>query len=72
MSQIPELNHLQVQLPLNDIMSATNNFSEKNYVGQGGFGRVYKGQLQPCGTIVAVKRLYMRFGQGEIEFLKEI
>ncbi|PWA46421.1 jacalin-like lectin domain-containing protein [Artemisia annua] len=72
MSHIPELNNLQLQLPLNDIMSATNNFSEQNYVGQGGFGRVYKGQLQPCGTIVAVKRLDTRLGQGRNEFLKEI
>ncbi|PWA77021.1 jacalin-like lectin domain-containing protein [Artemisia annua] len=70
MSRIPELNHLQ--LPLNDIMSATNNFSERNYVGRGGFGRVYKGQLQPSGITVAVKRLDRRFGQGENEFLKEI
>ncbi|PWA38788.1 DA1-related protein 2 [Artemisia annua] len=70
MSRIPELNHLQ--LPLNDIISATNNFSERNYVGRGGFGRVYKGQLQPSGITVAVKRLDTRFGQGENEFLKEI
>ncbi|GKB97452.1 jacalin-like lectin domain-containing protein, partial [Tanacetum coccineum] len=72
MSKIPELN--QLKLPLHDIISATNNFSRENYIGQGGFGAVYKGQLQPSGTMVAVKRLDSNntSGQGQNEFLKEI
>jgi len=39
-----------------ELQNATNNFSSKNILGQGGFGVVYKGYL-PDGTIVAVKRL---------------
>ncbi|XP_016455508.1 protein NSP-INTERACTING KINASE 1 isoform X1 [Nicotiana tabacum] len=39
-----------------DLQIATNNFSSKNILGKGGFGKVYKGHL-PDGTPVAVKRL---------------
>ncbi|KAL5200398.1 hypothetical protein ABZP36_021601 [Zizania latifolia] len=39
------------------IVHATDNFSEKRNIGQGGFGTIYKGQL-PNGLTVAIKRLY--------------
>ncbi|CAI9276796.1 unnamed protein product [Lactuca saligna] len=39
-----------------ELQSATHNFSNKNILGKGGFGHVYKGQLQD-GSYVAVKRL---------------
>lgn len=39
-----------------ELQNATNYFSSKNILGQGGFGVVYKGCL-PDGTVVAVKRL---------------
>ncbi|TVU51231.1 hypothetical protein EJB05_02641, partial [Eragrostis curvula] len=38
------------------IKEATCNFSERNKLGEGGFGSVYKGQL-PNGLEIAVKRL---------------
>ncbi|XP_016499009.1 protein NSP-INTERACTING KINASE 1 [Nicotiana tabacum] len=39
-----------------ELQAATHNFSNKNILGKGGFGNVYKGSLHD-GTIVAVKRL---------------
>ncbi|CAI0422368.1 unnamed protein product [Linum tenue] len=39
-----------------ELQLATDNFSDKNILGQGGFGKVYKGVL-PDGTKIAVKRL---------------
>ncbi|KAL0889467.1 hypothetical protein Bca101_013450 [Brassica carinata] len=38
------------------VRSATNNFSEENILGRGGFGVVYKGELHD-GTKIAVKRM---------------
>ncbi|XP_021602467.1 G-type lectin S-receptor-like serine/threonine-protein kinase B120 isoform X4 [Manihot esculenta] len=61
-------------LPLfnfNSVAEATNNFSEENKLGQGGFGPVYKGKL-PGGEEIAVKRLSKISGQGLEEFKNEI
>ncbi|KAG8364122.1 hypothetical protein BUALT_Bualt19G0094000 [Buddleja alternifolia] len=41
---------------LRELQVATENFSNKNILGIGGFSEVYKGQLAD-GTLVAVKRL---------------
>ncbi|KAM6576154.1 hypothetical protein CsatB_027991 [Cannabis sativa] len=50
---------------------ATDNFSENNKLGEGGFGPVYKGTLEG-GQEIAVKRLSMYSGQGANEFKNEI
>ncbi|KAK4588032.1 hypothetical protein RGQ29_019142 [Quercus rubra] len=63
-----------LELPLfnfNCVAVATNNFSEKNKLGEGGFGPVYKGKL-PGGQEIAVKRLSVRSCQGLEEFKNEI
>ncbi|XP_062020772.1 G-type lectin S-receptor-like serine/threonine-protein kinase At1g61420 [Rosa rugosa] len=61
-------------LPLLDFDSisiATNFFNAANKLGQGGFGPVYKGELQD-GRDIAVKRLSSSSGQGVEEFKNEI
>ncbi|XP_076925370.1 putative serine/threonine-protein kinase PBL28 isoform X1 [Bidens hawaiensis] len=60
-----------LRIPLQDILLATNNFSEKNIIAAGGFGKVYQGLSNQHGT-VAVKQLDSRHGQGEREFMMEI
>ncbi|XP_037408345.1 G-type lectin S-receptor-like serine/threonine-protein kinase SD1-13 [Triticum dicoccoides] len=54
-----------------EIVAATNNFSMSNLLGEGGFGKVYKG-LFHGNKEVAVKRLSRGSGQGAIEFRNEV
>ncbi|VAI51458.1 unnamed protein product [Triticum turgidum subsp. durum] len=54
-----------------EIVLATNNFSNSNMLGHGGFGNVYKATLED-GTEFAVKRLSKGSGQGELEFRNEV
>ncbi|KAL7618475.1 hypothetical protein Lser_V15G01734 [Lactuca serriola] len=64
-----------LQISLEDIKLATNNFSDKNRIGRGGFGRVYRGEVTSADgrhTTIAAKRLDTAGGQGEIEFLTEL
>ncbi|GJY80769.1 putative receptor-like protein kinase [Tanacetum coccineum] len=53
------------------IRAATNDFSEDNKLGHGGFGAVYKGTLVD-GREIAVKRLARDSSQGDIEFKNEV
>ncbi|KAL4638303.1 hypothetical protein ACB092_03G137100 [Castanea dentata] len=54
-----------------ELVKATNRFSDENLLGEGGFGSVYKGYL-PDGREVAVKQLKIGGGQGEREFKAEV
>ncbi|KAJ9559394.1 hypothetical protein OSB04_014008 [Centaurea solstitialis] len=71
-SPLQEFAHLKI--PLQDVKSATNNFADENFIGQGDFGKVYKGQLLLSGQLVNIvaKRLDRTFGQGDVEFWKEV
>ncbi|XP_039025756.1 probable serine/threonine-protein kinase PBL23 [Hibiscus syriacus] len=55
-----------------DLCTATNNFNSENQLGQGGFGRVYKGQVENPNQVVAVKQLDRNGYQGNREFLVEV
>ncbi|KAK9074071.1 hypothetical protein SSX86_006668 [Deinandra increscens subsp. villosa] len=60
---------------LAEIKSATNNFDDELVIGEGGFGKVYKGQIsseQDGHVNVAIKRLDSMSSQGEAEFRAEI
>ncbi|KAL2547235.1 Serine/threonine-protein kinase PBS1 [Forsythia ovata] len=54
-----------------ELATATNNFRPECFLGEGGFGRVYKGRL-PNGQVVAVKQLDRNGLQGNREFLVEV
>ncbi|KAG5078540.1 hypothetical protein JHK82_057235 [Glycine max] len=45
-----------VTFSLSELRNATNNFSDENIIGRGGFAEVYKGCLQD-GQLIAVKKL---------------
>ncbi|GKB82938.1 receptor-like protein kinase FERONIA [Tanacetum coccineum] len=57
-----------------EIQSATNNFDDELVIGQGGFGKVYKGQIsiEESSHFVAIKRLDSMSNQGAAEFKAEI
>ncbi|XP_062077881.1 G-type lectin S-receptor-like serine/threonine-protein kinase At4g27290 isoform X2 [Humulus lupulus] len=66
--------HEELDLPLftfSQISTATDNFSVRNKLGEGGFGPVYKGELED-GQQIAVKRLSIRSKQGVNEFNNEV
>ncbi|WVY98217.1 hypothetical protein V8G54_030368 [Vigna mungo] len=54
-----------------ELKEATNNFELASVLGEGGFGRVFKGVLND-GTAVAIKRLTSGGQQGDKEFLVEV
>lgn len=58
-------------LAYEELREATNNFEPVSILGEGGFGRVFKGVLSD-GTSVAIKRLTNGGQQGDKEFLVEV
>ncbi|KAK3427063.1 hypothetical protein EUGRSUZ_F03366 [Eucalyptus grandis] len=68
-----EKNMKDALLPLfsfSSVTAATQNFSNSNKLGEGGFGPVYKGKLLN-GKHVAVKRLSKKSAQGMLELRNE-
>ncbi|KAL6880235.1 hypothetical protein ACP4OV_011800 [Aristida adscensionis] len=59
------------QFSITEIRTATMNFDESLVIGVGGFGKVYKGQMED-GTTVAIKRGHAQSQQGVKEFETEI
>ncbi|EPS70219.1 hypothetical protein M569_04543, partial [Genlisea aurea] len=64
----------ELDLPIFDyatLLEATDEFSDSNKLGKGGFGSVYKGKLMD-GREIAVKRLSKSSIQGDGEFTNEM
>ncbi|KAE8703890.1 putative Malectin/receptor-like protein kinase family protein [Hibiscus syriacus] len=57
---------------LDEMKAATNNFYDDLVVGEGGFGKVYRGFMDEGEKIVAIKRLNSGSRQGVREFVTEI
>ncbi|XP_021284428.1 probable receptor-like protein kinase At1g11050 [Herrania umbratica] len=56
---------------LSELERATNGFSQRNLIGQGTYGVVYKGTLAD-GTLVAVKQILDLDSKGDEEFSNEV
>ncbi|KAK1410562.1 hypothetical protein QVD17_37099 [Tagetes erecta] len=54
-----------------DLQRATNNFSEENILGKGGFGEVFKAVLDN-NTVVAVKKVQLHHAEAKEEFDNEV
>ncbi|EOY07459.1 Protein kinase domain - like 10 [Theobroma cacao] len=60
------------RFPYEDLLVATGGFDEKELLGQGGFGQVFRGELPGSKVQVAVKRISHQSHQGTKEFISEI
>ncbi|KAJ9147505.1 hypothetical protein P3X46_029659 [Hevea brasiliensis] len=60
------------QFSLDEIKAATNDFHESLIIGSGGFGNVYRGDIDNGAMTVAIKRLNRESSQGVREFRTEI
>ncbi|XP_073045544.1 BRASSINOSTEROID INSENSITIVE 1-associated receptor kinase 1-like isoform X2 [Primulina eburnea] len=69
----PEVHLGQLErFSLRELRVASDNFSNKNILGRGGFGKVYKGRLAD-GSLVAIKRLKEeRIQGGGLQFQIEV
>ncbi|KAI7747521.1 hypothetical protein M8C21_016723 [Ambrosia artemisiifolia] len=54
------------------LVNATDNFKAAYFLGEGGFGKVYKGKLDDSDQIVAIKQLDPHGLQGIREFVVEV
>ncbi|KAH7517653.1 hypothetical protein FEM48_Zijuj09G0087400 [Ziziphus jujuba var. spinosa] len=55
-----------------ELVAATNNFSEEEKLGQGGFGCVYRGFLKNMSSYVAIKKISTKSQQGIKEYASEV
>ncbi|KAM7485610.1 hypothetical protein LguiA_001619 [Lonicera macranthoides] len=70
-SSLP-LENLSRRFSLDEILAATNDFDDSMVIGQGGFAKVYKGEIDNGAQTVAIKRMKPMFKEGAPEFRTEI
>ncbi|KAH0881680.1 LOW QUALITY PROTEIN: hypothetical protein HID58_069074, partial [Brassica napus] len=70
--QMKQSNWKKRHVTFRELATATKNFRQECLLGEGGFGRVYKGTLQPTGRVVAVKQLDKHGLHGNKEFQAEV
>ncbi|KAI5064091.1 hypothetical protein GOP47_0020761 [Adiantum capillus-veneris] len=66
----PVLRNVPRRFSYTELEAATNNFSEANFLAEGGFGFVYRGELN--GQAIAVKQHKLASTQGYKEFRSEV
>ncbi|XP_044494758.1 probable serine/threonine-protein kinase PBL28 isoform X2 [Mangifera indica] len=54
--QLPKRHRVSSVFTLREMEEATCSFSDENFLGKGGFGRVYRGTLR-SGEVVAIKKM---------------
>ncbi|KAM1576075.1 hypothetical protein ACFX13_033272 [Malus domestica] len=65
--------HIEAQtFVFRELAAATRNFRAECPLGEGGFGRVFKGRLERTNQVVAIKQLDRDGLQGNREFLVEL
>ncbi|KAG2409918.1 hypothetical protein LR48_Vigan01g086300 [Vigna angularis] len=67
-----ELEFATHKFKYSELHSATGRFGDRNLIGYGGFGKVYRGVIPSTGLEVAVKRVAPDSRQGIREFVAEI
>ncbi|GJU10051.1 kinase-like domain, phloem protein 2-like protein [Tanacetum coccineum] len=72
MSSPNDFAHLKI--PIEDILSATNNFADENVIETADFGNIYKGQFLWSGELINIsaRRIKTQRKQAEQEFWMEI
>ncbi|VVB12835.1 unnamed protein product [Arabis nemorensis] len=66
-----EINHPH-RLKYKDLYAATDGFKENRIVGTGGFGTVFRGNINSSSDTIAVKKITPNSMQGVREFVAEI
>uniref|UniRef100_A0ACD5ZHM2 Uncharacterized protein n=1 Tax=Avena sativa TaxID=4498 RepID=A0ACD5ZHM2_AVESA len=68
---VPPFSEHLLKVSYDDLAQATQNFSESNLIGRGGYGSVYRGKLAQGKLEVAVKVLDLDMHGAEKSFLSE-